>query len=305
MRLTYNILWIENELDWLEASQEFAEGIAEENGFELICVSKTSESEIEDMLDTEEPLKEFDFILVDFQLDSGDRGNKIIKNIRDHNIYTDVLFYSQDKEGVLQTIKDNWLDGVYCSSRNRDEFEDKFERIFKRTIKKIQSISSMRGLVLSETSQLDNIIEEILHSFFKNRKEDEKNELNDYIKKSITKSYKDNKGKIEALNGEIAHEDLVNHRLFDSYKKMRATGKILELLDNTELIGKDYFIKEYNEEVIKMRNDLAHAKEIEKEGGNVLNTFDGDKQFDSDSCITIRNNLRKHYEYLEKIQKHI
>lgn len=306
MRLTYNILWIENEKDWLEASLEFASDVIEENGFELKCLSKSSEIEIEELLNSNEPLKEFDLILVDFQLDKGDRGNKIIENIRNHNIYTEVLFYSQDIEGVRQAIKDHWLDGIYCSSRNKDDFQDKFEKVFKTTIKKIQHISTMRGLVLSETSQLDNIIQEILLDFFEKRSGDEQLILKKYIIKDLLKeSHKSNTKKIEALDENMPNTDIINHKLFDAYKKMRTAAKIIEIIDNKEIVDKATFNKEYNEDVIEMRNDLAHANEDEVDGKKILKTIKGDKEFDELRCIAVRNNLKKHFDYLKNIKQAI
>lgn len=303
MRLLYNILWVENEKDWLEPSLDFVRDIIEENGFELNYLEKSSEAEIESLLQEKEPLKEFDLILVDFQLDGGDRGNKIIENIRNHNIYTDVIFYSQDTEGVRQAIKDHWLDGIYCSSRNRDDFQNKFEKVFKTTIKKIQHISTMRGLVLSETSQLDNIIEEILVNFFANRSEEEQLILKKYIIKDLlTDSHKSNSAKISALKDDMKNEELVSHRLFDAYKKMRTTGKILEILNKKGVIDKTTFIKEYGEEVIDMRNNLAHANEGISNGKKVLKTIKGDREFDEQACIEVRNNLKKHFDYLTSIK---
>lgn len=306
MRLAYNILWIENEQEWLDPNLEFATEIVEENGFELKCELKSSEDEIAEMLEHIEPFKDFDLILVDFQLDRGERGNDIIKNIREHRIYTEVLFYSQDGEGVRQAIKDNWLDGIYCSRRDKDEFQDKFEKVFKTTVKKIQRISTMRGLVLSETSQLDNIIEEILVDFFAKRNEGEQAKLKKYIIcDCLISSHKSNAKKIEALSENIDNLELVNHRLFDAYKKMRAAGKIIEIIKDSKIIDKDSFTKEYNEEVIQMRNDLAHANEGEDNGKKVLKTINGNKEFDEKECITIRNNLKKHFDYLTSIKKAI
>src|SRR5689334_9577229 len=128
MRITYNILWVENEKDWLEPSLDYVREIVEENGFDFKYKHVSSEKEIEDLLATENPLKEYDLILVDLQLDKGERGNQIIENIREHKIFTDVIFYSQDIQGIRQAVAKHFLDGVYCASRNRDDFEEKFEK---------------------------------------------------------------------------------------------------------------------------------------------------------------------------------
>lgn len=307
MRLTYNILWIENEQDWLDATVVFVKDVIEENGFTFKYVPKSSEKEIEEMLLHPEPFKDFDLILVDFNLDKGDQGNKIIENIRNHNIFTEVIFYSQDADATRQAIKDHWLDGIYCSSRNRNDFEFKFEKVFLTTVRKIQHISSMRGLVLSETSQLDNIIEDILHDFLSKRPQGEQEKLKKYIiDECIKNSFASNGKLIEKLNDTIDNVDLIGHVLFDADKKRRSTGKIIELIGNKKIVDNKVFLSEYKEEVIDMRNNLAHAVEIEKDGAKLLKTRkSGEKLFDDKECTVIRKNLKKHFAYLEAIKASI
>ncbi|RZJ80199.1 MAG: hypothetical protein EOO20_26205, partial [Chryseobacterium sp.] len=281
MRLSYNILWIENEQDWLVPTVEFAQGIIEENGFELNLTVEDSEEGIAKLLEEEEPFKQYDLILVDFNLNMGDRGNRIIENIRMHNIFTDVIFYSQDADATRQAIKDHWLDGIYCSSRNRDEFELKFEKVFLTTIKKVQSISSIRGLVLSETSQLDNKIEEIIFEFLDKRGTDDIEKLKKYIVNDLIKtSAKESFKKAEQLEATVESAVLLANKQFDAYKKMRATAKILEILGDDHLVGKDLFLREYGDEVISIRNDLAHANESGENGKNILKCIKGDRTFD-------------------------
>ncbi|MCJ0741844.1 response regulator [Pedobacter montanisoli] len=302
MKLKYNILWIENEHEWLDPALEFVSDLIEEHGFEPVPTVRSKEEEVLGLLAEEKPFKDFDLILVDLQLDKGDRGSNIIKNIRDHKIFTDVIFYSQDTEGIRQIVKDQWLDGVYCSSRNRADFEDKFERVFLTTIKKIQHISSMRGLVLSETSQLDVLLVDIIGLFFKNRETEEITSLKKYIVKDlILSSAKDNLKRAENITNNIASEDLLNHKLFDSYKKMRAVGKIIEKLKNENLVSKDLFLREYTEEVIEMRNDLAHVKEENEGGRSILKCIKGTREFNDEECVIMRKNLKKHYQQLNSI----
>lgn len=301
MQLNYKILWVENEASWLNETIVFVQDTVEENGFNFKCLTKSTAREINDLLKAPEPFKEFDLILIDFQLDEGDRGNEIIEQIRTHNIYTEVLFYSQDREGILKAISENWLDGIYCSSRNRDDFEDKFEKVFLTTIKKVQQISSLRGLVLTETSYLDFKIEQILKTFFDKRTVEESDSLRDYIIKAIlssTKSSHNNAGKIEST---IDYHELVDHRLFDADKKRRATGKIIEFLNKEELIEKETFLEEYKTDVIDKRNELAHCIELENNGVTCLRTQGGDINYDEDACKKIRMNLKKHYVNLDSI----
>jgi len=84
---------------------------------------------------------------------------------------------------------------------------------------------------------------------------------------------------------------------------MYALAKILELLKIKQPIDKPTFIKEYDLEVIKMRNELAHAKEKFIDGSMVLMSQKGTKEFTEEKCIEIRNNLKKHGDYLKEIIK--
>lgn len=302
MKLQYSILWIENESEWLEPALEYVKDIIEENGFELISTLKSTEAEVTDLLSDEAPFKNFDLILVDFQLDRGDRGSNIIHNIRDHNIYTDVIFYSQDTDGVRQAIREHLLEGVYSTSRNRADFEDKFEKVFLTTIKKVQHISSMRGLVLSETSQLDVLLLDIISKFFKYRGSDEADTLRKYIHKDlILTSTKDAFKKAESIKEDVQYEELLKHRSFDSYKKMRTVGRIIENLKNRNLVSKDLFLREFTEEVIEMRNDLAHVKEEFVDGKSVLNCVSKIRVFDDNECVSVRKNIKKHYQQLKSV----
>lgn len=306
MKLQYNLLWIENENEWLDPALEFVTDLIEEHGFEPVPTVRSTEAEVVDLLSDEQPFKDFDLILVDLQLDRGDRGSNIIHNIREHKVYTDVIFYSQDTEGIRQVIKDQWLDGVYCSSRNRADFEDKFERVFLTTIKKIQHISSMRGLVLSETSQLDVVLIDIIGSFFDNRTKEDSDSLKRYIIRDlIQSSARDNLKKAEAIDEQISYNQLLGHKLFDAYKKMRAVAKIIEKLKDETLVTKDVFLREYTEEVIDMRNDLAHVKEEKEDGRSILKCIKGTREFNDEECIKVRKNLKKHYLQLKSVQEAI
>ncbi|MDB5088369.1 MAG: hypothetical protein JWR09_2363 [Mucilaginibacter sp.] len=303
MRIKYNILWVENETDWLEPTLEFVKETIESYGFKLIHKHVTSENEIEELLKEEEAFKDYDLILVDFQLDKGDRGNRIIEKIRDHQVFTEVIFYSQDLAGIRKAVSENFLDGVYCASRNREDFEGKFEKVFATTIKKIQDISSVRGLVISEACDLDNKVSLLIEAFFIKYTESDQSKIRNYIIKDLVGDQVE-KGKklMEKLNS-LSNEDLLHHKFFDAYKKMRILGRIIELLDNKNLLDKDTFNLRYNKEIIEVRNQLAHCVEKEKNGKKVLVTFTGDiKFFDDNEFNDMRKNLVDHQNNLLAIE---
>jgi CheY-like chemotaxis protein len=303
MRIKYNILWVENEKDWLETTLDFVKETIEEYGFKLIHTHVSSENEIEDLLKEEEVFKDYDLILVDFQLDRGDRGNRIIEKIRNHQVFTEVIFYSQDLASVRKAVSENSLDGVYCASRNREDFEGKFEKVFATTIKKIQDISSIRGLVISEACDLDNKVSSLIEYFFVNHPEIQQIPIREYIIKDIVGNLEENGRKLLVKLKALSNEELIKHRFFDAYKKMRILGRILEMLDNIDLLDKDTFNSRYNKEIIEVRNELAHCVEKDENGKKVLITNSGEKKIFSDAEINLmRKNLIEHENHLMQIE---
>ena len=88
MRLKYKILWVENDSDWAESiEEEIKELVEQQYGFDY---DRTFASKQNDAI----MFNDYDLILMDLNLESEPTGDVLIKNIRDREIYTDVIFYS-------------------------------------------------------------------------------------------------------------------------------------------------------------------------------------------------------------------
>lgn len=302
MRIKYNILWIENEQTWLETAVKFVLQLLDENGFDFTPTHVKTKEEVTVLLETDPSLKSYDLILVDFQLDKGERGDVIIENIREHKIYTEIVFYSQDLPGIRKILSEKFIDGVYVTHRNGAEFRDKVEKVFLSTVKKIQDISAIRGLVMSETSELDNKVFNIISSFFSKFPNDSQNEIRGYIFQELIGNLAE-KGKIlQGLLDNTANHSLVHNGYFDAYKKARILGRIIECINNKDLIDKKTFVVRYIAEIIDVRNELAHCVEKIVGSDTVLQTKKGDKFFDEAGCKKIRQNIREHLGHLDAIE---
>lgn len=250
-------------------------------------------------------MENYDLILVDFQLDRGERGNDIIENIRHHRIYTEIIFYSQDLPGIRDVLNQHFIDGVYIASRNGEDFRDKFEKVFLSTVKKAQDISTIRGLVISEASELDEKVLSLILAFFAKYPQKDKATIRDYVFQDIVGDIEE-KGRETLAHLTILEDDkLVVHGYFDAFKKMRILGRIIEVLNNKALVDKKTFTKKYKEEIIEVRNELAHCVEREDEGKKVLVTKDGKKVYDDDLCKTIRKNIIDNSAILDAIEEYI
>ena len=177
--------------------------------------------------------------------------------------------------------------------------------LINQTVYKLQELNSIRGLVMSETSELDNTIIDILNCFFSTENE-EVTKLRDYIIKSVIDSCDGNSKKANKFN-DFSNTEILKERIFDADKKARTIGKLIELknIANTEPFIN--FYKNYKKDVIDTRNDLAHAKSDLIDGIEYLIVYrkDGEhpEKFDQETCIRIRKNLRQHSDILKSIRK--
>jgi len=302
MRMTYELLWIENDLEWYETTKTLLSDELEELGFELRVTQLADDENLASEL-SKDGFSQFDLILIDYNLDKNQKGNEIIDKIRGHQIFTDVLFYSQKVEDVYACFSSLSLEGVYSSSR--DEFEDKFNKIMRQTIKKVQEVNTMRGLIMAETSDMDVLMATNIDLFIEYN--DKKSELLKKIIKKVYSSVDGNYKQITKIKEENDIQLLLKKPYFTAFHKANAHKKILSLLDSMNLNDIEEFYENYKKEVLDVRNHFAHVKEINDNGERKLeSTLTGESEVFTDKrCVEIRNNLRKQHDYLVRINTEI
>lgn len=306
MKLNYKILWIDDQIeDYIDMGiKSELESFVDSLGF-ISLVECFENGNL-----AEESIKsvKYDLILSDYNIEgANEQGDVLIQNIRDGGVFTEVLFYSAQPDFDL-IAKNLYRDRVSFFSLIGDEsfkgFKDKAFRLIEHTVSKLQELNNIRGLVMAETSELDNSVEEILFSYLS--KDNEKAAiLKKYICDIILESSKSNLKRAEKFS-EQDISAMVKSRLFDADKKCRAVNKLIEILE----IKEEPFISFYNnykEDVLDTRNDLAHAKSDIIDGIEylIISKKDGDHpiKFNQEQCILIRKNLRKHNEILKTIRE--
>jgi CheY-like chemotaxis protein len=309
MKMTYKILWIDDNIeDYIDMGIK-AEFILYLENLGFIPTIDTSE----DGAKAEQSLKvnKYDLILSDYNIDEKvkeKQGDVLIQKIRDGGVFTEILFYSA-QSNFDEIAKKLYRDRVSFFSLVEDEgmkeFRVRVYRLIELTIAKLQELNSIRGLVMSETSELDNTVIDILSSFFSGENAEAK-ELREYIIAAVTKSVAGNSKRAETLK-ELSNSDILKERIFDSDKKARTIGKLIELkkIDKTEPFID--FYKNYKVDVLDTRNDLAHAKSdvIDNVEYLIVSRKDGEhpEKIDQETCIHIRKNLRKHSDTLKAIRE--
>ncbi len=216
MKLKYYTLWIENEPAWLDSTIEYVAEIVAEHGFVMYSDKCLSSAEFYEKVDKNPYfLNKFDLILTDFDLGYGDRGNVLIDSIRSNkiNLFTDIIFYGQDQEAINSVLNTHFIEGVYKAPREIGIFSQKFEKVFESTIKKVQDISMMRGLVISEASEMSIRMLKLIQFYFSKTHEKKSKELRDYIFEEIIDAHVKNTSKLKAKFEPLENSQLLEDRL--------------------------------------------------------------------------------------------
>src|SRR6185369_4137526 len=105
MNLTYRILWIEDNDQYIESlNQATLERYVQEQGFDLDITFRTSPEDIALEVDG----SAYDLMVIDYQITEDNRhdetgkenargsktGDDVIKSVREHDCLTEVIFYS-------------------------------------------------------------------------------------------------------------------------------------------------------------------------------------------------------------------
>ncbi|MEK8179151.1 hypothetical protein WMW71_02250 [Flavobacterium buctense] len=301
MKLNYYVLWVEDDDSWFKTTSELFSETIFDYGFNPVIERRKNLDGVVNQI-IESGLKKFDIFLIDFKLRNSKDGDSIIDYVRNSNVFTDIIFYSSDKQSIIDSIKENLFEGVYHSDRK--ELEDKFEKVFKTTIKKIEEINSMRGLIVGETSELDALIEEHLITYTKSPFI-EKFNLEKFVEKEIINNLEKRKIKIDDLYKSEGFHSILPH--IDAAKKWKMLREILKKNIDYKIFISEFIEMNstYFDEVIDIRNKFAHAQVLTCEDGKeVLKALVGDKhfEFDEDSFKKIREDLIKHRSALIKLK---
>lgn len=309
MQLEYNILWIDNDIDDYIANGEVASigTFLSDLGFESNVVTVDDEGELDNFIFKHK----YDLILSDFNLNAT-TGDVIIQEIRENKRFsTEILFYSaknnfRDQPEVKERLA--FMDRITFHT-NRDTFLDKVEKLIILTLDKLLELNATRGLITSETSQLDVIIEELTLELANNRLQ-----LNTDRLKEIIDEYADNFLSSRSEIFKERYNQIGFNNIFQSIEANRKWGIFRDLLReyNKQAKSKEIvtFLKRnstYFNEVIDIRNKFAHSKAKQKEGKMVLIGQFGkeDFEFDSDQCISIRRNIIEHRINFKELLEYI
>ena len=300
MKLKYKILWIENEQDWVESIEDQIQEYLEDLGFnyEMKLIGKEEKNIA---------YNDYDLILMDLNLADQPNGAELISKIRELGSYTDVVFYSSMGINELRNKgKEKELEGVYYSGRTPESsFINKVKAVIDSTIKKVQDLSNLRGLVMAEVSELDVKMMDIIKKYYvQNETEELKNTFHKHITKKLEERFK------KALEGcekqeKVCYHKWKNEQIESIIPKMEAAqlAKAVNYLISADLYSpvRANFFEDYKTEIVDTRNQLAHCASKIEDGKEILITRDGDKTYNDESIKEIRKNILKYSEIFTKL----
>jgi hypothetical protein len=187
---------------------------------------------------------------------------------------------------------------------HHEEVVKKTKKLIDLTIEKFHDIVVMRGMIMNETSDLDNKKISLIKLFIEKSKPETIVDLKLQILEEINQHFV---GKLDKVNGEWKEKNsgfnnlIKDNFVFSSSYKIKTLGWILN-----QLSEKDFSI-EYDDEIIKIRNLFAHVilQEDKNEEGTVIKKYfkkDG-VPYDSEYCKNIRKNINKHKNNLKILEQ--
>jgi CheY-like chemotaxis protein len=266
MRLDFRLLVIDDEPDQIDGALTTLQDFLDTNGFGLTKVIPTDLAEGAIGKLARHEGKNFDLAVVDFNLGGGGKdGAILIKTLRSRMKYTDMVFFSSDSRAtLLSQLAGNDIDGVFVAGRR--DLDETLKGVASTIIGKAIDLSHMRGIAMAEVAELDLMMEETLLLVFESGNEPFSAKASRTLKKYF-ESTEERLTQVKPLvEGQKIIELIADSSLFGSMDRYKAMMRILDCLKPAPEVHLTVF-KTYENDIIKKRNILAHAREHDNGDG--------------------------------------
>lgn len=304
----FKILWIDDQPDKIGLEKDKIEEMIRLKGFtpNIELVSKITNTDVMANAEWYKRLKsrEYDLLLIDFNLCNHILGSNIIGNIRkDNNIYVDIIFYSSDRDRLIETIKKSldgaileFIDDVHIAILDDSDFYDKIELVIDKIIGSWYNAHSIRGVILAKTSKFETMVNDIVRLHYQSRKNALSTKLIDK-KNNVLKSVSDKWNNLTnesdptlyILDHPVEFNWNVRKLLFDTL----IDEKIISIED-------EHFISNLKE-IFTLRNCFAHSKAKVLNGQMIIHVNGKEKIYDETEIDNIRSKINNIEIILESL----
>ncbi len=259
MRLDFNVLWVDDQPNAVNAQIERIRTQMENEGFSFRPTQCKSLTEVEDLIAEDVFQDEIDLILVDWDLGSGVHGQDVITKVREVAQYKDVVFYSaQTPAAELRKLAfDEGLEGIYCASR--EGLVDEVFGVFESLVKKVLDLDHTRGIVMGATSDIDHLVNICLEQAHTKLDNEGRGKFIEEALRRIAEKVKNVAEQGEKIKNDPSVDALFKaHMLFTADDRLRMLATILEMEAFGAHASAKVTIKSYREGVVPDRNVLGH-----------------------------------------------
>ncbi len=305
MRLEFRLLVVDDDAKGVEASILNLEDYLRTEGFELVrdLRKRLSEEEIRSYGDRH--WRQFDLVMVDYNLSSPDNGADVVKALRGRMRFTETVFYSMGRtKGLYREIAERDIQGVFVAER--DELDEVLPKLAHVVIGKTVDVIHARGSAMAEVADLDARMENTLRRVLETATDG----AGAGVVEQIEEEYRNRRRTLgKRVEKELVARGLVGvldkGPMFGSLDRWRAIRALAKRLtqgpgSEVEVVGR------YSTEILDQRNLLAHVRQEEgKDGTVVLRSHrSGDEEgvvIDDEWMRGFRNDLRRHREAVDAV----
>jgi CheY-like chemotaxis protein len=295
MRLNYKIVWFEDDSGFFDSlGLDKIEEHLDANGFDAMIHRMSGDEDLPTVI---KEAQKSDLIIMDFGLEGGNFGDELIKQIRDLNINTEVIFYSNRGVGQLREfVRDKELDGIFC--RPRDGIEHEVLPVIDSTIRKVLDLENSRGLAMAELGDLDLVMNSIIIDVH-NSSSERAIFIKGKMKKRLESHLKSMAKELEGFDS-LAIGALVEN--LDSTKRLNT---MISICKELKLTSDQAQLRGYHDEVIVPRDCLGHGIPEETENGYVFRHRGKEYIYNAESSTSLRNGFRRFKKQLEELRKEL
>lgn len=269
MSMEYRIIWVDDSPAFVASIEDDIVEHIREKGFEPIIEKYEDADPVEGGFQQ----SNVDLVIIDHNLYDA-TGDKIILDLRAKGHFTEIIYYSVK----LPPQNEKW-NGVFLATR--EQLPDVIQRVVDLTIHKLRDLGVFRGLMIAQCIDLEVKIEELILKWF-----DDKAPV---IKRRLMG------GKSGGLDFN-SKASMLGSILKEAIKKTSGN-------DKTSLEAANTVMKRFGDDIIQIRNLLAHGKPRMVDGKFQLEGRGGDFVFTDERVKEVRAQLRKHLENLNAIEE--
>lgn len=291
MRLDFNVLWVDDQPDRVDAQIKAISKEMEEHGFEFRPTVCRSIREVHGRVADDVFNDEVDLILVDWDLGDSVEGQSAIAAIREHIPYKDVVFYSANRaaDELRQLAFSERLEGIYCITRV--DLVDEVIGVFESLVKKVLDLDHVRGIVMGATSDIDQMVLESLAHIHEIADATNQQAMLAEALQRVEDKTKDLERTIEKLRKASAFPEFLEvHAVFTANDRLRMLKRLLE---TDSLKPHSVYVPavvSYMKEIVPDRNILGHQV-LTPEGKAVSVVDSRGKQISLEETRVLRRQL--------------